>query len=553
VAAAAAFLKQAADLTPDPARRAARALVAAQAMHQAGAFDAVSELLTTAQSGPLDELQGARVELLRGRLAVALGSGSEALPLLFSAAKRFEPLDPALARDTYLETLAAAMYSGRLEKPGGVFEVARAARAAPAPPRSSRATDLLLDGLAALITEGYAAAAPPLKRALRAFLAGSVSDEEQIRWLGLICRMAAHLWDDEARDRLSARHVVLARRTGALAVLPIALNTRLAVHVNAGDFAAAASDADEAQLVSEASGIRVPPYGALALAAFRGREAEIRSLTEAILNDVAPQREGVGLTAVHWARAVLFNGHGRYAPALAASEKAAEYSHELLFANWVPSELIEAAARVGMPERAAGALRRLSEAARASGTDWALGIEARSRALLGDADAAEPLYQEAIERLGRTRVRLELARTRLLYGEWLRRERRRSDAREQLRAAHTMLTAFGAEAFAERAARELLATGETTRRRIPETRDDLTPREAQIAQLARDGLSNSEIGARLFISSRTVEYHLTKVFAKRGITSRLQLDDVLAGGAISAARTTHADSMRTERGERVQR
>jgi DNA-binding CsgD family transcriptional regulator len=432
------------------------------------------------------------------------------------------------------------MYAGRLAKPGGVVEAAEAARAAPACSRSPRAADLLLDGLAALITEGYAAAAQRLKRALSAFLTDSISEQDEIRWLGLACRAASHLWDDEARDTLSARHVLVARRAGALAALPLALNTRLAVHLNAGDFAAAASDANEVQLVSESSGIDIPPYGALALAAFQGREAEASARIDATLNEVAPHGEGIGLTVAHWASAVLFNGLGRYERALTASEKAAECSHELLFANWVTPEQIEAAVRSGMPERAADALRRLSQSARASGSDWALAIEARSRALLSGDDRADALYREAIERLNHTRVRFELARTHLLYGEWLRRERRRVDAREQLRTAHAMLTAFGAQGFAERAARELLATGETLRRRVEQTRDELTPREVQIAQLASDGLSNSEIGTRLFISPRTVEYHLTKVFAKLDISSRNQLDRVLP-----ANRTPRSRSRRT--------
>jgi DNA-binding CsgD family transcriptional regulator len=376
--------------------------------------------------------------------------------------------------------------------------------------------------------EGYAAAAPALKQALSAFSTESMSEADEIRWLGLACRAAAHLWDDEARDRLSARHALLARHAGALAALPVALNTRLVVHLHAGDFAAAASDANELQLVTEASGSDFPPYGALALAAFQGREAETSALTAATVHDTAPHREGIGLTVANWASAVLFNGLGRYEPALVASETAATFSHELLFTNWLALEQIEAAVRSGMPERAADAARRLSQSARASGSDWALGIDARCRALLGE-DHAEALYLEAIERLGRTRVRFELARAHLLYGEWLRRERRRVDARVHLRTARAMLMAFGAQGFAERAARELLATGETARQRIDETRDDLTPREAQIAQLAREGLSNSEIGARLVISTRTVEYHLTKVFAKLRISSRSQLHDVLAG------------------------
>jgi DNA-binding CsgD family transcriptional regulator len=225
---------------------------------------------------------------------------------------------------------------------------------------------------------------------------------------------------------------------------------------------------------------------------------------------------------------VLNNGLGRYERALAAAQRASEIPWDLIYANyWSLAELIEAAVRSGKSDTAVGAHRRLGEIARATRTDWALGIEARSRALLSDGEIAENFYREAIERLGRTRVRLELARAHLLYGEWLRRQRRRLDARKELRTAYEMFSEFGMEAFAERARVELLATGEHARKRTIETRDDLTPQEAEIARLACDGLSNSEIGARLFISKHTVEYHLRKVFTKLGISSRTKLAEVL--------------------------
>jgi len=528
LAAAAAFLERAAELTPDAERRAQRALAAAQAKHQAGAPDAALELLATAQAGPLDELQRARVELLRGQIAFTSSRGGDAPRLLLTAATRLEPLDVRLARETYLDALWAAWFVGRLAGGVGLSEVAEAAGRAGSSPQHPRAADLLLDGLVLLITEGYPAGAPTLRRALSAFRSNDISRDEEIRWLAFAGHVAATLWDDESRLVLASRHVQLARDAGALSVLPVALSARAGVHLNAGELAAAAALIEEAEAVTEATGSHVVSYGLLMLAALRGREAEASALFEATAKEVTPRGEGVGLTAIQWASAVLYNGLGRYQDALAAAEKAAEHPEELRFSTWALVELIEAAARSGQPQRGADALRRLSETTRPSGTEWALGIEARSRALLSESDVAERLYREAIDRLGRTRQRVDLARAHLVYGEWLRRESRRGDAREQLRTAHELLTATGVEAFAARAARELLATGETARKRTAETSGQLTAREAQIARLAGDGLSNPEIGARLFISRRTVEYHLRKIFAKLDITSRNQLHRVLA-------------------------
>jgi DNA-binding CsgD family transcriptional regulator len=533
MAAAAAFLERAAALPLDPARRAARALAAAQTKHQAGAPGAALGLLATAQAGPLDELQRARVDLLRAQIAFASSRGNDAPPLLLEAAKRLEPLDLRLARETYLDALWAATFTGRLSSGGDLREVAEAARAAP-PSEPPRLADLLLDGLAVLITEGYAAGAPILRRVLSAFRSEHAFKEEEIRWLHFACRTAADLWDDESWHVLATRDVQLAREAGALNELPIALNTRIGVHLGAGELVAAASLIEEAEAVTEATGSQLAPYGALGLAAWQGREAEASKLFEASVNEVVQRGEGVGLTAIQWANAVLYNGLGRYEDALAAAEQAADHPEELLFSTWGLVELIEAATRSGKADRAAEALPRLSETTRASGTEWALGIEARSRALLSESESAEDLYRDAIERLGRTRVRVELARAHLLYGEWLRREHRRLDAREQLHIAHEMLMAMGIEAFAQRAARELLATGETARKRTQETSDQLTAREAQIARLAGDGLSNPEIAARLFLSPRTVEYHLTKIFAKLDIQSRHELQRVLSQPADTA-------------------
>jgi DNA-binding CsgD family transcriptional regulator len=528
LAAAAAFLERATLLTSDPTRRSERALAAAQVTHQAGSPDAALRLLAMAEAGPVDELQRARADVLRAQIAFATSRGGDAPPLLLKAARRLEPLDARRARDTHLDALSAALFVGRLTTDGGVLEAARAARAAPAAVQPPSAADLLLEGAASVITDGYAAGAPVLKRALAAFRDGHVSEEEEIRWLWLAARVAVNLWDDETWRVLADRHVELSRASGALTVLPIALSSRIVVHINEGEPAAAASLVEEQRAIVEATGSQIVLYAALIVAACRGREPEASTLIEDSIEDVRRRGGGMELAITRWWSALLYNGVGRYEDALAAMQQATDYPPELLFSNWVLPELIEAAARTGQRDRAADAHRRLSDTTRASGTDWALGMEARTGALLAEGDAADGLYREAIDRLGRTRTRVQLARAHLLYGEWLRRENRRSEAREQLRTAHEMLTASGLEAFAGRAARELLAAGEAARSDGPRgATGGLTAQEAQIARLARDGLSNPEIGARLFISPRTVEYHLHKVFTKLEISSRSQLDGVL--------------------------
>ena len=401
--------------------------------------------------------------------------------------------------------------------------MSRAARAAPQPSHPPRAPDLLLDGFAAHCTEGYAAAAPILQRALAA-RDRETSAKVERRWLWLACVAASHLWDYDRCDRFSGRHLQLTRGAGAFSELPGALGMRAHLLFFAGELGAAASLVDEIQVATEATGIRLAPYGALGLAAFRGRDAEASALASATREEAAVRGEGAGISVANWASAVLSNGLGRYDRALAAAEQASAYPADVGGpANWSLVELIEAAARAASPERATGAMRRLAESTSVSGTDWALGVEARSRALLSEGETADRLYREAIKRLGRIRMRPELARAHLLYGEWLRRENRRTDAREQLRAAYQMLTAMGLDGFAERARRELLATGETVRKRTVETLTDLTAQEAQIAKLARDGHTNQEIAAQLYISPRTVEWHLGNVFTKLGITSRKDL------------------------------
>ncbi|MDT4935987.1 MAG: hypothetical protein QOK11_3879 [Pseudonocardiales bacterium] len=527
VAAAAAFLERSAALTPEPGQRAQRGLAAAQATAQAGAFEAALRLLAVAEAGPLEGRERAEVDLLRAQIAVASSRGNEAPSLLVKAAQRLEQLDIGLARETYLQALSAAMYPGRFATCDGLRKTAEAALAAP-PGQERRAHDPLLDGLALLITQGHAAAAPALKRAVRAFRTEDVSSEEGQRWLWQVCHAAQMLWDDESWELLSTRRVELARDAGALGVLPIALSQRAGLHLFEGDFAAAASLIDEAAAVAEATGSELRPYARLALTAFRGQEHEIAELIETGTADLVRQGEGVGLIFIQWATAVLYNGLARYEDALAAAQRAGEDPNELVFSLWAAVELIEAATRSGVPEQAADALERISDSTQASGSDWALGVEACARALLSDGEVAERRYHEAIDRLGRTRVRMALARARLVYGEWLRRENRRADAREQLRAAHQMFAAMGADGFADRAARELGATGERARKRSTETPAQLTVRETQIAGLAGEGMSNPDIAARLFMSRRTVEYHLHKIFTKLAISSRNQLHVVLA-------------------------
>ena len=524
LAAAAAFLERSAGLTLDPARRAQRALAAAQAKHRAGALDAALGLLAMAQAGPLDELQRARGDLLRAQVAFASSHGRDAPPLMLGAARQLEALDVGLARETYLEAFTAALFVGRLSP--AVGEVARAARTAPAPLAPARAPDLLLDGLALLVTEGYAAGTPVLRRALLAFRSQDISAEEGVSWLWLAGLAAMAVWDDETWHILASRHVKLARDMGALSELPLAIRWRILLHSHTGELAEGAALIAEAQAVADATGSQLGPHGALGVAAFRGREGEAAELIQATMDDVTSRGEGRGMTS-QYAAALLYNGLGHYDKALAAAEVACEYD-DVGVLGWSLAELVEAAVRSGQPARASEALRRLSETTRASGTDWALGTEARSRALLSEGQTAENCYREAIERLSRTRMRPAVARAHLLYGEWLRRENRRRDARAELRTAHDLFVAMGIEAFAERARHELLAAGDTVRKRTVETASELTAQEAHIARLAVGGRTNTEIGAQLFLSTRTVEWHLGKVYTKLGVGSRRELRQALA-------------------------
>jgi DNA-binding CsgD family transcriptional regulator len=531
LAGAAAFLERAAALTPTPSLRAERALAAAQTKFEAGAVEDALGLLAMAEPGAVDDGRRARVDLLRAQIAFASRRGSDAPSLLLAAARELEPVDPVLARATYLEALYSTLFVGRLARGVGVLEVGEAALAGPPPPQPLRPSDLLLQGLAVRFTKGYAAGAPILKEALGEFRRDEILPAQEARWLLLACWTAADLWDDDTWRLLTARELERVRHAGALTATGLVLRADSYVRAVSGDLAAAESLLDEARTATEVTGVAAWPYARLWVAALRGHEAELSELIESAAGEAVARGTGFALAITEHVSAVLYNGLGRYDAALAAIRSAGERRDEIGSPTWAVAELIEAAVRLEDHARANRAVERLAVTTRASGTEFALGIEARSRALLTDGGGAESLYREAIERLDRTRLRVDLARARLLYGEWLRRERRRVDAREQLRTAFELFTAMGVEAFAGRAERELLATGERVRKRSVATREDLTAQEAQVARLAREGLSNAEIGERLFISQHTVAYHLRKVFSKLGITSRNQLERVLPEGA----------------------
>jgi DNA-binding CsgD family transcriptional regulator len=529
LAAAAAFLERATMLTVDPAQRAERALAAAVAHVQAGAFDAANEILSIAEAQSLNDFQHARIDMMRAELAFVTDRGRDAPPLLLEAARRLEPIDIDLSRATYLRALQAAMFAGQLARGGEVQEVARAAAAAPRPQRV-RAPDLFLDGLAALSNVGYGAALPILRRALDVF-GTDMSPEEELRWHYLAFLVASLLWEDHRFKPLSDRYIELVRGLGALSELPLALTSKATILTFAGELTKALAVVGELQAAMEATGIGLAPYAALVVAAQRGLHGEAAALIEATRREVSERGEGRAIVFADWSSAVLNNGLGNYQEAMTAAQRASDRSELGNIPRWALVELIEAAARSKCSDIAAEALGRLAAATSASGTDWARGVEARSRALLTEGEGAERLYRDAIERLDRTCMRAELARAHLLYGEWLRRERRSLDARDQLRTAQDMLEEMGMAGFAERAKRELQATGATTRKRaLATSHQRLTPQEAQVACMARDGLSNPEIGARLFISPRTVQYHLRKVFGKLGISSRGQLHRVLSDG-----------------------
>jgi DNA-binding CsgD family transcriptional regulator len=555
IAAAAAFLERAAVLTSDLALRASRALAAAQAKRDAAAPAAAYDLLAMAELGPLSDLQRAQVARLRAQIEFARSRGggagaprlAEPAAHLLNAAKQLETLDDDLARETYLEALVAAMYAGRLGEPGALENVADAARiAAGRVPKLHRPIDLLLSGWANRITGGVTAGADAVRTALELMCEHARQDDGQaLHWmpLGLAIVLesaAAELWDDAIYHQLATAVVRQARDAGALAVLPPALVYRAGVHVQAGEFATAATLIEEANSIAVATGYMPLKYHSLSLAAWRGIPADAAGLLEAAAADGNARGEGRVLGAAGCLTAILYNGLGRYEEAFAAAREACEHE-DRGFYSWCLIELIEAAARTGEQQVAAEAAERLKERAGASGTDWGLGTLARAQALLAADEVADRLFNEAIERLERTRIVVHLARSRLVYGEWLRRMNRRVDARQQLNHAYEMFTRMGAQAFAERARRELVATGERVRTQPTGPGDELTAQEAQIARLAGEGLTNQEIGAQLFISTHTVEWHLRKVFVKLDITSRRQLR------AVSWASYTHVEKGDFER------
>jgi DNA-binding CsgD family transcriptional regulator len=555
MAAAAAFLEQAALLTREPVRRAQRLLAAARAKRDAGALDAALGLLVAAEaqgSGLRQALRIAEVEHLRGQIALDQRRG-DAARLLLNAARRYEPLNPELARATHLEALwEAAMQSGERDTAGAVREAAEAARTSPPGPDPPRPVDVLLDAFALRFTLGHAPAAPALSRALELVLALDVGTAEASRWLlpsgGRISQIVAlELWDFESWHALATRQVRLARGAGALVHLQFALNYLARAHLLAGELTTAALMLEEDHLIAEATGNPPVTDTEVMLAAWRGGEPQACELIEATVQEAAARGAGRMASFAAYVSSVLHNGLGRHDAARDAAWQAFEYG-QLGHGSLVVSELAEAAARTGDVAAARAALAWLSERTCASPTDWALGIEARVRALLSEAglragEDADRCHQESISRLGRTRLRAELARAHLLYGEWLRREHRRAEAREQLRTAHEMLDTMGMKAFAERARRDLTSAGEPVRNASREPAEPysvpagvaLTAQEALVARLARDGLSNPEIGSRLFISSRTVQYHLRKVFTKLGISSRGQLYRVLPSDPASAS------------------
>ena len=520
VAAAAAFLQRAVALTRDPARRAERSIAAAEASFLAGAFDASLVLSATAETGALDEFQRARLDLLRGNVAFASGRVSDAAQSLLKAARRLESSDPELARQTYLTAWGAASVAGQLAGEGGLLEISRTVQALSPRQGAPLPLDLLLEGLALLITDGHAAATPTLQVAAKAL--ADIPVQDVLRWGWMAPAASNAVWDNDGARAISARQVQIVRDAGALAELPLYLSALGIASAWIGDFEGAALNIAEAERVAAATGSRFSPWVLLRLRALQGREAEASAAIASAIDEAAAGAQGVAAYG-YWAAAVLYNGLARYEEAVSWARQATSDTSELWVSVWALPELVEASARAGDAELARDALERLAATTQPCGNDFGLGIEVRCRALLSEGPAADELYREAIDRLGRTTLRPELARAHLLLGEWLRRESRRVDAREQLRTAHEMFVAIGMEAFAERARRELVATGATARKRSAETRDKLTPQEEQIARLARDGLSNPEIGAQLFLSPRTVEWHLGKVFTKLGIRSRREL------------------------------
>jgi DNA-binding CsgD family transcriptional regulator len=524
-AAAAALLERATALTPDPSLQAGRALAAAGASFQAGEFEAAQRLLATSESGPLGDFQRARAALLRGHAAAVSRHGDEAVALLLEAGKRLEPFDLSLARRAYLTAWSAAVIAHRLGGADALLEVSRAVRALPPLPADPHPLDLVIEGFALLITDGPAVAMPVLHRAGKEVL--QLPAEDVLRWGWHVGGVGCATWDDDAAIAVYERQAQLVRDAGALAELPIHLQALALERAWRGDLPGARRLTAEAESISASTGNQVPPFALLRILALQGRAAEACPFIDAIIDEATTREQGHVVKVARWAAAVLYNGLGRHEEATAAAAEVVTNGTLPWVSMWAQFELVEAAARVGDTERARVALDALAVTTQPAGSGLALGIEARCRALLAGGDDAEASYREAIEELDRTGVRTELARAHLLYGEWLRREGRLREARERLRAAEDLFTEIGMEAFADRAEGELAAAGAKVRRRALDAREALTPQEEQIARLARDGLTNAQIGAQLFLSPRTVEWHLHKVFGKLGIDSRSGLEAAL--------------------------
>ncbi len=528
--AASALLERAAMLTPDPARRAQRGLEAAWAKRDAGVLDTALALVAMAEAGPPDALRTAEAEHLRGQIAFDQRRGTDAARLLLKSARHFEPLDPGLARETYLDAMAAALWASGPDASDVLARVAAAARAAPPAPQPPRAIDDVLDALATRLTDGYIAAAPALTRSLGGSRRVDADSARVGRLLGLggnrvSTIIATEVWDFEAARSVAERQVQLARDSGALVQLQFALNLLASNVMLTGDLSAATALIDEALAVGEAIGNPPITYAAMLVAGLRGQEELASALIARARDKTWSSGEGRMGAFADYASAVLHNGLGRHDLARDAARHVFDRDVVGGYQVMAIAELAEAASRTGDLDLVQGALARMSERAAVTPTDWALGIEARLKALVDADQVADESHQESIDRLGRAGLRAEVARGHLLYGEALRRAGRRVDARDHLRTAHDLLATMGLAAFAERARRELLATGEKVRKRSVETADDLTPQEAHIARLVRSGLSNAEVGTRLFLSPRTVEWHLRKVFTKLGVASRRELRD----------------------------
>ncbi|MGW6906771.1 ATP-binding protein [Streptomyces sp. NPDC054940] len=526
---AAAFFRLAATLTSDPSLRVSRTLSAAQAMRDAGAPDEALDLLSAVDTSLLQPLQRAHAEWLRAQMAYDTKRNDTAVTMLMQAASRMAPYDTETAREAFLEAFTAAVFVGRFGQPQRLTDIAEAVTAAAPAPQPTRPLDLLLNGLITQATQRYPAAVPLLRGAVDAYTAAQDDHTASIGTLGMVCSAAQDVWDDKALRTLAERQVRVARADGAVAALPVALSYRALAYIHTGQLTEAAALVDEVHTITEAMGAPAMLYVDITLAAWRGERSRTRALAKEVLDETSERGEGRMLTAAEYATAVLFNGLGRYDAALKACRQACDLD-ELSFRPWVQPEFVEAAARTSLPDLAKHAVERLEECDRACGTPWARGMWLRSLALVARDDEAEPLYREAIDMLGMTESTVHHARAQLVYGEWLRRQGRRSDARSHLGAAYDTLAAMGAAAFATRASRELEATGARLHRREAEACEQLTAQELRIARLVAEGSTSKEVGTQLFLSPRTVDAHLRNIFAKLGISSRRQLRDVNLSG-----------------------